>query len=208
MALAASNCLKNTMIEFHLTGAALWERMNRAVEKVQERLEKTARTLEAAGIPYAIIGGNAVRAWVAQKDEAAVRTTRDVDILLRRSDLPMAIQVMQQAGFVYRHSAGIDMFLDQQDSKARDAVHVLIACEKFRETDLMPAPDVDESVVVESHRTLSLEALVRMKLNVFRRKDQMHLIDMLDVGLIDSDWVSQIPPALASRFQELLDNPE
>ena len=36
--------------------------MNRAVEKVQERLEKTAKTLEAAGIPYAIIGGNAVRA--------------------------------------------------------------------------------------------------------------------------------------------------
>ncbi len=83
------------MTEFHLTGAALWERMNRAVEKVQERLEKTARTLEAVGIPYCIIGGNAVRAWVAQKDEAAVRTTRDVDILLRRSDLPAAIAAMQ-----------------------------------------------------------------------------------------------------------------
>jgi hypothetical protein len=64
------------MTEFRLTGAALWERMNRAVEKVQERLEKTARTLEAAEIPYCIIGGNAVRAWVAQKDEAAVRKQR------------------------------------------------------------------------------------------------------------------------------------
>ena len=61
------------MVEFHLTGEALWARMNRAVEKVQERLERTARTLEAAGIPYAIIGGNAVRAWVAQADEAAVQ---------------------------------------------------------------------------------------------------------------------------------------
>jgi len=39
------------MIEFHLTGQALWDRMNRAVEKVQEQLEKTARTLEAAEIP-------------------------------------------------------------------------------------------------------------------------------------------------------------
>ena len=52
-------------VSFHLTGEALWRRMNRAVEKIQERLEKTATTLEQAGIPYAIIGGNAVRAWVA-----------------------------------------------------------------------------------------------------------------------------------------------
>ena len=115
------------MVEFHLTGQALWDRMNRAVEKVQERLEKTARTLESAGIPYAIIGGNAVRAWVAQADEGAVRTTRDVDILLRREDLPAAIAAMEAAGFVYRHSAGIDMFLDDPDAKARDAVHILLA---------------------------------------------------------------------------------
>src|SRR5207244_10199492 len=83
------------MISFHLTGDALWQRMERAVQKVQERLERTATTLEQAGIPYAIIGGNAVRAWVAQADEAAVRTTRDVDILLRRADFPAAIIAME-----------------------------------------------------------------------------------------------------------------
>ena len=196
------------MVEFHLTGQALWDRMNRAVEKVQERLEKTARTLESAGIPYAIIGGNAVRAWVAQADEAAVRTTRDVDILLRREDLPAAIAAMESAGFVYRHSAGIDMFLDDPDAKARDAVHVLLANEKVRDTDIVAAPDVSESLLVTAHRTLTLEALVRMKLNVFRRKDQMHLIDMLDVGLIDETWVSRYPSILANRLQELIDNPE
>ena len=196
------------MVEFHLTGQALWDRMNRAVEKVQERLEKTARTLEAANIPYAIIGGNAVRAWVAQVDESAVRTTRDVDILLRRTDLATAIAAMEQAGFVYRHSAGIDMFLDGPDAKARDAVHVLIAGEKVRESDFLAAPDVDESVVVDGHRTLALEALVRIKLNVFRDKDRMHLRDMLDIGLIDADWVRRFPPALAARLQELVDNPE
>lgn len=182
--------------------------MNRAVEKVQERLELTTRTLEAADIPYAIIGGNAVRAWVAQADEAAVRTTRDVDILLRREDLPAATTAMENAGFVYRHSAGIDMFLDNAEAKARDAVHVLLANEKVRETDIVAAPDVEESVIVEAHRTLTLEALVRMKLNVFRRKDQMHLIDMLDVGLINETWVSRYTKQLADRLQELIDNPE
>ena len=182
--------------------------MNRAVENVQKRLEKTARLLESIGIPYAIIGGNAVRAWVAQADEAAVRTTRDVDILLRRSDLPRAIEAMEQAGFVHQRSAGIDMFLDGTNAKARDAVHVLFANEKVRETDLVPAPDVDESVIIEAHRTLSLESLVRMKLNVFHDKDRMHLRDMVSVGLIDETWVQRFPSELSNRLQQILDDPE
>lgn len=194
-------------IPFHLKGDALWHRMNRAVEKIQERLERTARALEAAGVPYAIIGGNAVRAWVAQVDEAAVRTTRDVDILLRREDWPRAVAAMESAGFTYRHARGIDMFLDGPDAKARDAVHVLFAGERVFPGDIVPTPDVEESEDVANHRTLTLEALVRMKLNSFRDKDRMHLRDMLDVELIDSSWVDRFQPELAARLQQLLDDP-
>jgi len=196
------------MVTFHLTGDALWQRMDRAVEKVQERLERTATVLEAAGIPYAIIGGNAVRAWVAQADEAAVRTTRDVDILLRRADFPRAIEVMEAAGFVYRHVKSIDMFLDGKGSKARDAVHVLFAGEKVRQDDPVPAPEIEESVEIQKHRFVQLESLVRMKLTAFRRKDQMHLIDMLDVELIDESWRARFPAELAARLQTILDDPE
>ena len=196
------------MVSFHLTGDALWQRMERAVEKVQERLERTATTLEQAGIPYAIIGGHAVRAWVAQADEAAVRTTRDVDILLRRSDWPAAIAAMERAGFIYRHAKSIDMFLDGPGAKARDAVHVLFAGEKVRPDDLVPTPDVTETEEIQRHRTLRLEALVRMKLTSFRDKDRMHLRDMIDVELVDTTWCSRVPPELAARLKELLDNPE
>jgi len=196
------------MTSFHLTGEALWKRMERAVEKVQERLERTTATLEKAGIPYAIIGGNAVRAWVAQADEAAVRTTRDVDILLRRADWPAAIEAMEAAGFVYRHAKSIDMFLDGPGAKARDAVHVLFAGEKVRPDDPVPAPDVSEAEEIQKHRTLKLDALVRMKLTAFRDKDRMHLRDMIDVELIDQSWCQRLPPELAARLQELLDNPE
>lgn len=195
------------MVSFHLTGDALWKRMDRAVEKIQERLERTTQALEAAGIPYAIIGGNAVRAWVAQADEAAVRTTRDVDILLRRADFPAATLAMEQAGFVYRHARGIDMFLDGPDAKARDAVHVLFACEKVRPEDPVAAPDVTESEQIDRHRTLQLAALVQMKLVAFRRKDQMHLLDLLDVELIDESWIGRFPSELAARLQELIDDP-
>ena len=55
---------------------------------------------------------------------------------------------------------------------------------------------------------LSLEALVRMKLNSFRRKDQVHLLDLLSVGLIDSSWLARLVPAHAARLQELIDDPE
>src|SRR5882724_13681808 len=129
------------MVTFHLTGDALWQRMERA-----------ATVLEQAGIPYAIIGGNAVRAWVAQADEAAVRTTRDVDILLRRSDWPAAVAAMERAGFVFRHVKGIDMFLDGPGAKARDAVHVLFAGEKVRQEDLAPTPDMTEVEETPSYR--------------------------------------------------------
>jgi hypothetical protein len=200
--------MRGPSVKFHLTGQALWDRMDRAVERIQERLERATTALENAGIPYAIIGGNAVRAWVAQADEAAVRTTRDVDVLLRRADLPAATAAMESAGFIYRHVRGIDMFLDGPGAKARDAVHVIFAGEKVRPEDAVPAPDVTETEEIDRHRVLKLDALVRMKLTAFRRKDQMHLIDMIDVELLDRTWPNRLPPELAPRLQELLDNPE
>ena len=87
------------MVEFSITGEELWSRMERAVEKVNERLRKTVGILEAAKVPYAVIGDHAVRAWVAQVDEAAQRTTRDVDILVRPTDLPALISAMTAEGF-------------------------------------------------------------------------------------------------------------
>src|ERR1700742_4623067 len=88
-----------------------WERMSNAIEKVRQRLLRAAGALKQARVAYAVAGGNAVAAWVSRVDEAAVRNTQDVDIILRRSDLPAARAALEQAGFVYRHAASIDMFL-------------------------------------------------------------------------------------------------
>ncbi|HMC89029.1 MAG TPA: hypothetical protein VKI17_05755 [Gemmataceae bacterium] len=189
-------------------GEVSWERMIRAVEKVRDRLLRAARALEDAQVPYAVVGGNAVAAWVARVDESAVRNTRDVDIVIRRADLEAAKQALAYAGFIYRHAAGIDMFLDGPGAKARDALHILYAGEKVRPESLLPAPDVTESEATPTFRLLGLEPLVRMKLTSFRRKDQVHLLDMLAVGLIDESWKIRFPPELADRLQQLLDNPE
>lgn len=192
----------------HVASQLAWERMVSAVEKVRDRLRRAARALEEANIPYAIAGGNAVAMHVAEVDEAAVRNTQDVDILIRRDDLERVKEALGKAGFVYRHAASIDMFLDGPNAKARDAVHVLFAREKVRPEYALAAPDVDEMKHTATARYLALDAIVRMKLTSFRRKDQVHVQDMIDVGLVDASWCARLPEELAKRLQSLLDNPE
>jgi hypothetical protein len=185
-----------------------WERVAQAVEKVRLRLKRAAEALDGAGIAYAVVGGNAVAEWVGRVDAAAVRNTQDVDILIRRSDLEAVKTALASAGFLYRHSSGIDMFLDGPGAKARDAVHVVFANEKVRPEYAAPAPDVTESEAGTTFRAISLNALVRMKLTSYRLKDQVHIQDMIEVGLIDDTWPQRLPSELAERLRQLLANPE
>jgi hypothetical protein len=182
--------------------------MVRAVEKVRERLLRATDALDAAGVPYAVAGGNAVAAWVSRVDETAVRNTRDVDIILRRDNLAAATTALEQAGFVPRHSAGLEMFLDGPQASARDALHVIFAGEKVRSGHLLAAPDVDESEPADRFRIVTLEALVRMKLTAFRDKDRTHLRDLIDVGLVDESWRDRLPADLSSRLQSILETPD
>jgi hypothetical protein len=189
-------------------GEVSLERMVRAVEKVRDRLLRATKALDDGKIPYAVVGGNAVAAWVARVDEAAVRNTQDVDIVLRRDDLEAAKEAMARAGFIYRHVKSIDMFLDGPDAKARDAVHILFAGEKVRQDDLLPVPELSEAEGTPAFKLLNLEPLVAMKLTSFRLKDRVHLLDMIDVGLIDESWPSRFPAELSTRLKELLNNPD
>jgi hypothetical protein len=194
-------------------GDISWDRMSRGVQKVRERLYRAAAVLDAAGISYAVIGGNAVAAWVSRVDESWVRNTRDVDFLIRREDHDRIKEVLAALGFVCQHAKSIAMFLDGPEAKARDAVHVIHAGERVRPDDLIPTPDITESEIgrVEdgpTFRVLSLEPLVRMKLTSYRDKDRTHLRDLIDVGLIDATWPARFPPELAARLQHILDTPD
>jgi hypothetical protein len=72
-----------------------------AAERVKERLRRATKALDAAGVAYAVVGGNAVAEWVARIDDEAVRNTRAVDLLVRRADFAAARNVLESAGFVY-----------------------------------------------------------------------------------------------------------
>jgi hypothetical protein len=180
----------------------LLDRMVRAVELVRERLLRATKALESAGIPYA------VAAWVATVDPAGTRNTVDVDILLRRSDIETATHALAAVGFVHRHAAGLDLFLDGPNGSPRSAVHAIPAKEKIRPEYAIPSPAVSDSQVLGLFRLLSLKPLVKMNLTSFCRIDRVHLHDLLDVGLIDASWKSRLPTELATRLQHLIDTPE
>ncbi|MCX7047092.1 MAG: hypothetical protein NTX50_16595 [Candidatus Sumerlaeota bacterium] len=185
------------------------DRMCRAVEKVRDRLLRATAALENAGVRYALIGGNAVAAWVATVDESAVRNTQDVDLLLERDTFETAKTALESAGFFYRHIAGVDLFLDGENAKARDAVHIIFAQEKVRPDYHASAPDTSETVLLNDRvRVVALKALVRMKLTSYRRKDQVHLLDLIDVGLLSDADLADLPPILADRLRELLEHPD
>ncbi len=181
--------------------------MIEAVEAVRQRALRATRALAQAGIPYAVTGGNAVAAWVARVDRAAVRNTQDVVILVRRSDLPAVRIALEEAGFYYREIFGVICFLDTPESHPRDAVHLLFANENVKPNDLAPTAAIDERITAEDYEIVDLEPLVRMKLTSFRDKDRMHLRDMMSIGLIDTSWPNKFPSALADRLQLLLDDP-
>jgi hypothetical protein len=189
-------------------GFDVLDRIEQAVEMVKERLQRAVTALKAAGIPHAVCGGHAVAAWVARIDPAAVRTTVDVDILIERADLPRAIAALEQVGFVHSFTFGINIFVDGPQGKAREAVHILFAGEPVKPTDLTAAPDLSQTDWQEGYPIVDFERLIGMKLTAFRLKDRVHLLDMIDVGLITPATLGQLPAPLRPRLQELLDNPE
>ena len=98
-----------------------------AVDRVERLLRKLSDALNAAGVEYAIIGGNAVAAWVATVDEGAVRSTKDVDVLIRRGDLARVTEALRTANLMPVDVLGVHMFLDRRRPTPKTGVHVVFA---------------------------------------------------------------------------------
>ena len=182
-----------------------WERMIAAVDAVRERACRAAAALDRAGIPHVVVGGNAVAAWVARVDAEAVRNTKDVDLLVRRRDFERVVRALESVGFVHQNVSDVDLFLDGPEGSVRSAIHILFAVEKVRPDYLLPTPDVTDSEAGPDFAVPTLDALVQMKLTSFRLKDRVHLLDLLEVGLIDEGWCDRFPPELAARLRESID---
>ena len=172
-----------------------------AMERVERRLKEVSAALDRAGIPYAVVGGNAVAAWIATIDPAATRTTKDVDLLVRRGDLERISATMTELGFRREILRDLVLFLDPEEPSRRSGVHLVWAGEKVRPSYLHATPEVHEAVRDASpFALLSLPALVRMKLTSLRDIDRVHIADLLETGLIDDGVRAALPADLRERL--------
>jgi len=189
-------------------GVEILERMERAVMKVRERLLRATAALNGIGVPYAVVGGNAVASWVATVDEGAVRTTRDVDLLVRRADLEAITAAMEAAGFVRDEVMDVVMFRDGPNGKPSEAVHLLFEGEKLRADHLLAMPAIETVDDPADFRVIKLDSLMLMKLLSNRDKDKMHIRDMIGVGIVDETLLPKFQPPLSDRLKAILDTPE
>jgi hypothetical protein len=177
----------------------------RAVTRVEELLRRVSGALDGAGIPYAVIGGNAIAAWVSTRDADAVRATKDVDMLVRREDLPRISQTLRTVNMEHAEVLGVHMFVDRDHPSPKSGVHLIFARERIRPDDPYEAPDPGQATEVGSgYRVLELRELVKLKLLAFRDVDRVHIRDLLGVGLIDESFGGQLPAGLRERFEQVL----
>jgi len=175
-----------------------------AVERVERLLLDFTGVVGAAGIDYAVVGGNAVAVWVATVDEGAVRSTKDVDVLVRRDDLARIAEAVRSIDLTPLEVLGVHMFVDRENPSPKTGVHLVFAGERIRPEYRHLAPDVAQSEMSPSgFRVVDLAALVAMKLQAYRFIDRAHIVDMLGVGLIDDAVRTSIPPDLLQRLDAI-----
>lgn len=177
---------------------------DRHVEQLFDVLNRVATALREAGIEYRVIGGIAVYLHVAERDQLAARMTRDIDLSVNRRDLNRIAEAVRPYGFALRHVAGIDMLVDAAKPSARSAVHLVMAGERVRLTDIAPIPEFSAPFETsEGIRIVPVADLLRMKLTSFRLKDKVHIQDMDGVGLIAPEIEAALPSELRERLAEV-----
>lgn len=175
-----------------------------AIDRVAQLLKRVTEALDDAGVPYAIVGGNAVAAWVSSIDPEAVRSTKDVDILTSRERLPDVATALRSIGLEMVEVLGVTMFVDRDAPNPKSGVRVIIANEKIRPHYQYPAPDVGKAVQASTgYSVINLPALVMTKLQSFRFNDQLHIVDLKAVGLITPEIIAKLPLDLSERLKQI-----
>ena len=86
------------------------------------------------------------------------------------------------------------------EPSARRAVHLVFTGERVRPEYPEPTPEFGPCRKVPGIRLVALADLVRMKLTSFRAKDEAHLKDLDEAGLITAEIEAHLPAVLRERL--------
>ena len=170
------------------------------VNQLFDLAERIEQAFASAGIEYRIVGGLAAYLYIEEVEPDAGRLTKDIDIAVRRTDLGKIAAAAEPFGLTLRHAAGLDMLVPAGDPSVRRAVHLVFAGEKVRPEYIEPAPDLGSARRVRGVPLIPLADLVRMKLTSFRARDEAHLKDLDEAGLITPEVEASLPPVLSERL--------
>ena len=95
------------------------------------------------------------------------------------------------------------MLVQAGTPSARRAVHMIFEGEKVRPEYSEAVPELGPCRSIKGVRLVPLIDLVRMKLTSFRLKDQMHLKDMDELGLITPEMESELIPIQRERLADV-----
>jgi hypothetical protein len=170
------------------------------VEQIFELAHMVEQIFSSAQLEYRIVGGLATYLYVEEREPDAGRLTRDIDIAVRRDDLLKISAAARDFGLEHRHVMGVDMLVRANQPSARRAVHLVFAGEKVRPDYVDPVPRLGPYQTIQGLKLIPLADLIRMKLTSFRIKDQTHIKDLDEAGLITTEIEVTLPTALQERL--------
>lgn len=174
-----------------------------AMYNLLDELDQIVKVLTQAGVPFAVIGGMAVNAHLVSCQQGSrAFVTRDIDLLVQRSDLPKIVQAAEVAGYTARKIMGGHMLI-RPGQQPGEAVHLVFSGERSRTDNLLPHPAIRAENKELFGIVVPVEALydlVQMKLNSYRAKDLVHLQTLDACGLITPHVEGQLPALLKERL--------
>ncbi|MEM6504161.1 MAG: hypothetical protein AAF711_01700 [Planctomycetota bacterium] len=173
----------------------------KAVDRVERLLRRTAEALEQSGISYAVVGGNAVAIWIGSVDPEAVRTTKDVDLLVDQKDVDRITEALEAIGLTRVDLRRITLFLDPEKPDKKSGVHLVWSGVKVWPSNEVPTPTLEQVTHSEDGlRVIELGALVQMKLVADRYHDRAHIMDLYKAGLVTEEIRDALPEPLLDRL--------
>lgn len=195
---------RQTVVKWLLVPVFVNEFFEVRVEQLFKLASLVERAFASASLDYRVVGGLATYLYVEEFEPEAGRLTRDIDILVRREDLAAIAKAVEPFGLQFRHVAGVDMLVQVSEPSVRRAVHLIFSGEKVREEYPEATPAIGRLERLHGVRLVPLADLIRMKLSSFRLKDQMHLKDLEEAGLITTEIQESLSPIHRERLAVVL----
>ena len=164
--------------------------MENAHQQIYNRLAKIADIFADIKAEYAVVGGHAVIAWMRAKQMDS-RTTRTVDLMLRKEDLPAIQSALERQGYEFIKTGGMSLFFDTTEGverKVQNGIHLVFSGEKLKNT-IVPELAYTE---FGGMKVATIKTLVKMKVAAASPKDLEHLQDLIEADYTTKTQVMEL----------------